>query len=87
MLFTVDKEHFRELTHNCPEFTAVCVHTMLDRARHFTGRDFQDEKMASLGKMSAGLAHELNNPASAANRGAKPILKKWIVCGTTRRRN
>jgi signal transduction histidine kinase len=73
--FSIDKEHFRDITRHCPEFTAICVHTMLDRARHFTGRDFQDEKMASLGKMSAGLAHELNNPASAAGRSAKRLME------------
>ena len=75
-VFTVHKDHFREMTRECPEFTAVCVHTMLDRARHFTGRDFQDEKMASLGKMSAGLAHELNNPAAAAGRSAKRLAEQ-----------
>ena len=75
-VFTVDKRHFPELTRQCPEFTAICVHTMLDRARHFTGRDFQDEKMASLGKMSAGLAHELNNPAAAAGRSAKRLTEQ-----------
>jgi signal transduction histidine kinase len=74
--FTVDKEHFLGITRHCPEFTAICVHTMLDRARHFTGRDFQDEKMASLGKMSAGLAHELNNPAAAAGRSAKRLTEQ-----------
>ena len=74
-IFEIDREHFRELTRECPEFTAICVHTMLDRARHFTGRDFQDEKMASLGKMSAGLAHELNNPAAAAGRSAKRLTE------------
>jgi signal transduction histidine kinase len=72
-VFTMDKDHFRELTRECPEFTAICVHTMLDRARHFTSSGFQDEKMVSLGKLSAGLAHELNNPASAAARGAKRL--------------
>jgi signal transduction histidine kinase len=74
-VFTIDKEHFRDITRHCPEFTAICVHTMLDRARHFSGRDFQDEKMASLGKMSAGLAHELNNPAAAAGRSAKRLTE------------
>lgn len=74
--FEIDKEHFPELARECPAFTAICVHTMLDRARHFTGRDFQDEKMASLGKMSAGLAHELNNPASAAGRSAKRLAEQ-----------
>ena len=74
--FTIDKEHFQGITQHCPTFTAICVHTMLDRARHFTGRDFQDEKMASLGKMSAGLAHELNNPASAAGRSAKRLTEQ-----------
>jgi hypothetical protein len=43
---------------------------MLDRARAFTSSDLHDEKMVSLGKLSAGLAHELNNPASAIERSA-----------------
>jgi signal transduction histidine kinase len=44
---------------------------MVDRARQFTSSDLHDEKMVSLGKLAAGLAHELNNPASALVRGAK----------------
>lgn len=64
---------FREMTVECPEITAICVHTMLDRARHFTSTDWQDEKLMSLGKLSAGLAHELNNPASAASRSAERL--------------
>ncbi len=69
-VLTVHREHFPELVHRCPTVTALTVHTMLDRARRFNASDLQDEKMISLGKLAAGLAHELNNPASATKRGA-----------------
>lgn len=55
----------------CPQLTAALVHVMLDRARTFKQSDLQLEKMASLGRLAAGLAHELNNPASAAARSAQ----------------
>jgi signal transduction histidine kinase len=58
----------------CPAFTAYTVHLMLDRARSFNASDLQDEKMISLGKLAAGLAHELNNPSSATVRGASLLL-------------
>ena len=58
------------MTRECPEVTSILVHTMLDRSRLFTSNALQDEKMISLGKLSAGLAHELNNPASAIERSA-----------------
>ena len=54
----------------CHEVTSILVHKMLDRARVFTSSGLHDEKMVSLGKLSAGLAHELNNPASAIERSA-----------------
>ena len=63
-------DQIRELTEKCHEITAALVHAMLDRARAFTSSDLHDEKMVSLGKLSAGLAHELNNPASAIERSA-----------------
>ena len=64
---------FGELTRECPVVTAACVHAMLDRARMFTSSDLRDEKLISLGKLSSGLAHELNNPASAVLRSAKML--------------
>jgi signal transduction histidine kinase len=72
---TIDEKHFPELVHHCPVFTAHTVHTMIDRARNFNTSALQDEKMVSLGKLAAGLAHELNNPASATKRGASLLVE------------
>src|SRR5262249_19389265 len=67
---TVYREDMPEMIRECPELTAILVHVMVDRARHFTSSYLHDEKLVSLGKLAAGLAHELNNPASAIGRNA-----------------
>ncbi|MEP7345363.1 MAG: HAMP domain-containing sensor histidine kinase, partial [Gemmatimonadaceae bacterium] len=74
----VPSKYFSELTVACPTVTAGCVHAMLDRARAFKASDLQDEKMVSLGRLSAGLAHELNNPASAASRSAHVLERAFL---------
>ncbi len=72
-LLSISVSLFPEMIRECPSFTAYTVHSMLDRARNFNTKALQDEKMISLGKLASGLAHELNNPASAAIRDAKLI--------------
>lgn len=69
-IFAVHRDHLRAMIRECYEVTAILVHCMLDRARAFTSSYLHDEKMVSLGKLSAGLAHELNNPVAAIERGA-----------------
>ncbi|HSM50243.1 MAG TPA: cyclic nucleotide-binding domain-containing protein, partial [Thermoanaerobaculia bacterium] len=75
-LLVLGEERFPELIRQCHELTAILVHAMLDRARHFRASDLHDEKLASLGRLAAGLAHELNNPASAAARSAELLLAR-----------
>jgi len=70
---------FPQLVQKMPEVTTRLVGLMSDRIRETTRFEQQRDRLASLGKLSAGLAHELNNPASAAKRAAsqlRQILKK-----------
>ncbi|MCB9298954.1 MAG: cyclic nucleotide-binding domain-containing protein [Lewinellaceae bacterium] len=70
------KEHFVEMVNVSYELTQALVAVMSDRVRDFTTMQFQNEKLMALGKLSAGLAHELNNPASAMVRNAEELYKK-----------
>src|ERR1700692_1617183 len=70
---------FSELVQKMPELATRLVGVMSDRIREATHFAQHRDGLAALGKLSAGLAHELNNPASAAKRAAsqlRDILKK-----------
>ena len=62
--------HFREMLERAPALGQKLVGVMSDRIRETTKADQQREKLMALGKLSAGLAHELNNPASAVRNAA-----------------
>ncbi|WP_436484475.1 ATP-binding protein [Chitinophaga sp. ARDCPP14] len=57
------------------ELTEALVHIMTSRVRETTSSQQQNEKMMALGKLSAGLAHELNNPVAAICRSSDKLFE------------
>jgi signal transduction histidine kinase len=64
---------FPQLVQKMPDLTQRLVNLMSDRIRETTRVEQQRDRLAGLGKLSAGLAHELNNPASAARRATSQL--------------
>jgi signal transduction histidine kinase len=64
---------FPQLVQRMPELATRLVGKMSDRIREVTRFEQQQDRLAALGKLSAGLAHELNNPASAAKRATSQL--------------
>src|SRR5574338_410527 len=72
-LVALHRSHFPDLVRECPELASALVHQMLDRTRSYRSAQLHDERLQSLGRLAAGLAHELNNPASAAASHARSL--------------
>ncbi len=70
----IHKDLFSEMLAVIPSMAQRCVSVLLDRVREVTRMEQQAEKLAALGKLAANLAHELNNPASAAQRSAASLF-------------
>ncbi|RRA99872.1 sensor histidine kinase [Larkinella rosea] len=72
-LLSMHRDHFREMIQNQYELTETLVQVMTSRVRESTRLMQQNDKMMALGRMSAGLAHELNNPVSAVVRSSDTL--------------
>jgi signal transduction histidine kinase len=66
---------FPEMMQRMPVLVQRLVGIMSDRVRESTTLDQQQDKLMALGKLSAGLAHELNNPAAGATRAANDLIE------------
>ncbi|HXJ15123.1 MAG TPA: cyclic nucleotide-binding domain-containing protein, partial [Candidatus Limnocylindrales bacterium] len=66
---------FQEMFQRMPVLGKRLVGLLTDRVREVTRNEQQLDKLAALGKLSAGLAHELNNPAAAAARASDALLE------------
>jgi signal transduction histidine kinase len=72
-LLRLRKDRFDEMLQRIPELLPRLIGVLADRIREYSRAEQQRDKLSALGKLSAGLAHELNNPASAAGRAAQGL--------------
>ena len=74
-VLNIHQDSFPEMLVAIPSMGQRCVSILLDRVREVTRLEQQAEKLTALGKLAANLAHELNNPASAAQRSADRLYR------------
>lgn len=73
VLLAIHHDQFEDLLNTSPSAARAMLHTVLTRWRSTQAMLHQSERMAQLGTLTAGVAHELNNPAAAVRRGADQL--------------
>ena len=74
----LSEEQFWSLMTSFPTVRQAVLRNMGQRLAKQQSATFQQEKMASLGTMAAGLMHELNNPGSAARRASSQLRENLM---------
>jgi signal transduction histidine kinase len=77
-LLELDEEHFWMLMNGCPGVRKAILGNMALRLAKVQQATFQQEKMAALGTLAAGLMHELNNPGAAARRASAQLRENLM---------
>ncbi len=77
-LLQLDEDQFWTLMTSCPEVRKAILSNMAHRVEKLHSFTIQQEKMASLGTLAAGLMHELNNPGAAARRAASQLRENLM---------
>jgi signal transduction histidine kinase len=72
-LYEISGEDFLKILHECRDFEKTIFQTIQNRIRGIESFIQNREKMAALGTLAAGLAHELNNPAAAVVRSLQDL--------------
>src|SRR5262245_53740027 len=75
-LLMLNKKYFPELEQLNPALIQRLIGYMTERAKAFATLQTQQEKVHALGQLSAGIAHELNNPDSAINRISSELTRR-----------
>jgi signal transduction histidine kinase len=78
-LFCLEEDDFWKMLTLCPELRRTVLGHMANRMQDLQILSQQREKLAALGTLAAGLAHELNNPASAAHRTAEHLQNSLSI--------
>jgi signal transduction histidine kinase len=75
----VKAEAFRRMVAQCTPLAKFALQPMVARRQEIEAQLRHQEKLAVLGRMAAGLLHELNNPASAGRRAAEQLREESLA--------